>query len=150
MSLASPRLHQGIGLMPTTIQAVPAGMSTHLKNAAKRLRPGNFVRWARFRGENWVATLDSALASAADRGGVVHLWGHSWEIEQNSDWSNLERAFSLLAQYKDRACFVSNGVVWNLLGRSSAVPGAADNTQAVPSPSTLPSAVAEHESSSRA
>ena len=124
MSLAYPRLYQGIGLMPTTIQTVPAGMSTHFKNAAKRLQPGNFVRWARFRGESWVSTLDSVLAWAADRGGVVHLWGHSWEIEQNSDWFNLERAFSLLAQYKDRARFASNGQVWNLLGQSSDPSGA--------------------------
>lgn len=150
MSLASPRLHQGIGLMPTTIQAVPAGMSTHFKNAAKRLRPGNFVRWARFRGENWVATLDSVLARAADRGGVVHLWGHSWEIEQNNDWSSLELAFSLLARYKDCARFASNGDVWNLLGQSSAVPGVMDDTQAIASPSALPIAGAERESSSRA
>lgn len=150
MSLASPRLLEGIGLMPTTIQAVPAAMSTHLKNAAKRLRPGNFVRWASFRGENWVATLDSVLAWAADRGGVVHLWGHSWEIEQNDDWSNLDRAFSLLAQYKDRACFASNGDVWNLLGRSSAVPGASEDPQAIASPSALPIAGAEHETSVRA
>ena len=118
MSLAPPRSRQGIALMPTTVQAVPAGMSTYLKNAAKRLRPGNFVRWTRYRGDDWVETLESVLAFASQKGGVVHLWGHSWEIEQNQDWHNLERAFSMIAQYKDRATFATNGGIRNLFSGS--------------------------------
>lgn len=150
MSIDAPRLHQGICLMPTTVQAVPAGVSTHLKNSAKRFQPGNFVRWARFRGESWVATLDSVLAWAADRGGVVHLWGHSWEIEQNNDWSNLERAFSILAQYRECASFVSNGDLGNLLGQSSVLSCAANKTSAIVSPSSHPITGIDDENSSRA
>jgi hypothetical protein len=137
MSLSTPRSQSGIALMPTTIQAGPAGAMTYFKNAAKRLRPGNFLHWTRFRGDTWVATLDALLTSAAERGGVVHLWGHSFEIEQNKEWSNLDRAFSLLAQYKTRARFASNGELLNLLSRSPALPGTSDDTQALAPPSAL-------------
>jgi len=31
-----------------------------------------------------------------NNGGIWHLWGHSWEIEANSDWDKLESIFRLI------------------------------------------------------
>jgi peptidoglycan-N-acetylglucosamine deacetylase len=47
---------------------------------------------------NWdvlaMALFDQVLAA----GGVYHLWGHSWEIEQNCDWDRLERVLGYIAR----------------------------------------------------
>ncbi|HEX3081998.1 MAG TPA: glycosyltransferase, partial [Candidatus Saccharimonadia bacterium] len=59
------------------------------------------VRFARF---NPLAALDYLLNwdhlamamfdRAQSRGGVFHLWGHSWEIDANHDWTRLERVLT--------------------------------------------------------
>ncbi|MGD9531174.1 MAG: polysaccharide deacetylase family protein [Pseudonocardia sp.] len=47
---------------------------------------------------NWdilaMALFDQVLAT----GGVYHLWGHSWEIDQNRDWERLERVLGYIAR----------------------------------------------------
>jgi peptidoglycan/xylan/chitin deacetylase (PgdA/CDA1 family) len=116
MSLDPPRYDNGLWMMPTTIQAVPAGHARYLRNSIKRLRLSNLLRYARTRKVSWPATLEALLESSIRRGGVVHLWGHSWEIEQNSDWHNLDEAFALLARYRSAASFVSNGELPGRLG----------------------------------
>jgi peptidoglycan/xylan/chitin deacetylase (PgdA/CDA1 family) len=48
------------------------------------------------------------LAWALERGGVLHVWGHSWEIDQLGLWDELEAIFALLAAARDRVTFVDN------------------------------------------
>ena len=36
-----------------------------------------------------------------ERGGVFHIWGHSWEIEEQGNWKTLEDFFSYLAYRKE-------------------------------------------------
>jgi peptidoglycan/xylan/chitin deacetylase (PgdA/CDA1 family) len=122
MSLDAPSMRKGLWLMPTTMQAAPVGVPAHVRNILKRLHTGNLLRYARVLGGTWLATLDSLLKVASKRGGVLHIWGHSWEIEENSDWQNLDRAFSLLAQYKTVANFVSNGELPDRIGTHTLQP----------------------------
>lgn len=118
MSLDTPRVRHGMAIMPTTLQALSGGPFTFLKNSIKRARVGNLVRHAAVRRPGWVATLEAVLEIAAEQGGVVHLWGHSWEVEQHSQWQNLDRAFLLLARYRHKAGYFSNGELWNRLAPS--------------------------------
>jgi peptidoglycan/xylan/chitin deacetylase (PgdA/CDA1 family) len=37
----------------------------------------------------WDVLARSVFQEVATHGGVIHLWGHSWEIEQNNDWGRL-------------------------------------------------------------
>jgi peptidoglycan/xylan/chitin deacetylase (PgdA/CDA1 family) len=57
------------------------------------LRP---VRTGRFYW-NWdemaMALFDKVLAV----GGIYHLWGHSWEIDDHGDWARLERVFAYIS-----------------------------------------------------
>ena len=32
------------------------------------------------------------------RGGVFHLWGHSWEIENHKDWQRLEAVLKYISR----------------------------------------------------
>ena len=35
-----------------------------------------------------------------DKGGMFHLWGHSWEIQENDQWNNLIRFFKYINETK--------------------------------------------------
>ena len=111
MSLEAPRLRDGALLMPTTIQAVPAGLVTYARNSLKRLRPFNLIRYLRFKRENWVSTAETVLRRALDSGGVFHLWGHSWEIEEHQAWKDVERILAMLAACRERAVFGDNSAL---------------------------------------
>ena len=39
----------------------------------------------------WDLQAIALFERAKEKGGVFHLWGHSWEIEQHKDWGRLER-----------------------------------------------------------
>jgi peptidoglycan/xylan/chitin deacetylase (PgdA/CDA1 family) len=108
MSLEMPRMQDGVALMPTTVQAGPAGFSRVARNSLKRLRPMNLLRHVRYAKSDWVATAEAVLDHVLSRGGVFHFWGHSWEIDEMGQWQNLERVFAMLAQCKGRAVFTDN------------------------------------------
>jgi hypothetical protein len=48
------------------------------------------------------------LLQVCRRGGVFHLWGHSWEIAENKEWPQLERCLAYLGKHKDQALCVTN------------------------------------------
>jgi peptidoglycan/xylan/chitin deacetylase (PgdA/CDA1 family) len=79
--------------LPTTLQLYPHHRLTYAKNW---LRGGS---WSR-RGTSFgLALLDSSLdrllvrllERVAERGGLFHLWGHSWEIDELGLWDVLDR-----------------------------------------------------------
>jgi peptidoglycan/xylan/chitin deacetylase (PgdA/CDA1 family) len=45
-----------------------------------------------------------------ENGGVFHLWGHSWEIDKNNQWKQLEAFFEYISNREDVA-YVSNGAL---------------------------------------
>lgn len=49
--------------------------------------------------------------------GIFHLWGHSWEIDQQNDWKKLERVFSYIANHEDVE-YVSNSFLGKSVARS--------------------------------
>jgi peptidoglycan/xylan/chitin deacetylase (PgdA/CDA1 family) len=44
-------------------------------------------------------------------GGIFHLWGHSWELEQNNEWEKLDRVLQYLAHRKD-VLYITNGRIF--------------------------------------
>ena len=43
-------------------------------------------------------------------GGIYHLWGHSWEIEQRSDWNKLGRVLNYICG-RDDVQYMTNGEI---------------------------------------
>ena len=39
---------------------------------------------------DWYQIAKNTLDYVLENGGIWHLWGHSWEIEQNDDWEKLD------------------------------------------------------------
>jgi peptidoglycan/xylan/chitin deacetylase (PgdA/CDA1 family) len=78
--------------MPTTTHA--ASYRRDGWQAARRATsPFNLVRMWR----HWDVLARRVFEEAHKFGGVIHIWGHSWEIEKNSDWQRLSILLGELA-----------------------------------------------------
>jgi hypothetical protein len=109
LSFQRPRTRHGIALIPTTIQAYPHRTGSYLRNAAKRLSVDavwNLLRGSRAKG--WPAFAHMLLEQAADIGGVFHLWGHSWELEENGQWRVLDETLAAISEYRESASLLTN------------------------------------------
>jgi peptidoglycan-N-acetylglucosamine deacetylase len=75
--------------------------------SAYQLSGGN-IKKAYQISRNWdvlaMTMFDRVLAS----GGIFHLWGHSWEIDQNEDWDRLIRVFRYIGN-RPNVNYVENG-----------------------------------------
>ena len=111
MSLDFPRPHRnGLVEMPTTMQAFPQPVWNYAKNLAKRMALSNFMRYALHgRSREWAVLARRLVRRALQEGGVFHLWGHSWELEQTGQWARLQEVFGLLGELSDQAPCLSNG-----------------------------------------
>jgi glycosyltransferase involved in cell wall biosynthesis/peptidoglycan/xylan/chitin deacetylase (PgdA/CDA1 family) len=109
LSFNRPRAERGIAIMPTTLQACPNPMFTYVRNAVKRFRFKALWNLLLHRhGTDWAATALALLDHAQESGGVFHLWGHSWEIEEYQQWQALDRVFAAMAEYNGPATCVAN------------------------------------------
>ncbi len=77
--------------MPTSLQVYPHTDWTYIKNIAKARKAGRLFGYlSRFRGtENWVALGKILFDRVMEDGGIWHLYGHSWEIEELGLWTGL-------------------------------------------------------------
>jgi peptidoglycan/xylan/chitin deacetylase (PgdA/CDA1 family) len=82
-------------LMPTSVQAVPHRLVNYLRNLArcKAWRSLYHYLYDLRRYDDWVALAKRLFDDAVKSGGVWHLWGHSWEIEEMGLWNELECLF---------------------------------------------------------
>lgn len=60
----------------------------------------------------WGAQFQCALEKVAAKGGVAHLYLHSWEIDQNGEWDELENLFKAIIQHSLTP--VTNGYLFRL------------------------------------
>ena len=110
MSVDVPRQVGDLVVLPTTVQAHPHGWSAYVKNAAKRRSVGNLLAYVRAGvPADWVALLETQVNRVIAHGGLLHLWGHSWEIEQHGQWEAVERAISLLGRHAAAMPCLTNG-----------------------------------------
>jgi len=91
-----------------------AGTSVHVYNHKFGLDLLRLVRFAKFQPTRVLRCLEwDALAKAMfdhviDEGGIYHIWGHSWEIEQHSYWERLEEVFRYISANPE-VNYVTNG-----------------------------------------
>ena len=83
--------------LSTTLQFYPHDRFTYVKNLA---RGHLYERASGFelavRGASLAVTLRALLERAIARGGMFHLWGHSWELEEHDLWGELEAFFAIV------------------------------------------------------
>lgn len=64
---------------------------------------------------DWDALARRVFEEAYARGGVIHIWGHSWEVEENGDWQKLARLLGEVAA-RDGVTMVTNAELGERLG----------------------------------
>lgn len=112
VSLDFPRENAGLLVMPTTIQAYPHGLLSLAQNAARRAAFGNLWRLLVHGGSTeWPKLAKSLLRQALDSGGVFHLWGHSWELEESGQWQRLDEILRFMSGFVSQAPPATNGQI---------------------------------------
>jgi peptidoglycan/xylan/chitin deacetylase (PgdA/CDA1 family) len=109
LSVDFPQPKAGISLMPTTIQAFPHTGLAYARNLAKRFAFGNLRSYVLHgRSTDWLRLVESFQMLSLRKGGVFHLWGHSWEIEKQAQWRRLEEALRFMSQFTQEAPCLTN------------------------------------------
>jgi hypothetical protein len=110
LSIDFPRSRAGLLLLPTTVQAHSHRLGAYARNLARRAAVRNLWLFLHHgRTTDWLRLTRSLLTEIMHRGGVFHLWGHSWEIEANGQWLRLEAALRLLGAFARQAPALTNG-----------------------------------------
>jgi peptidoglycan-N-acetylglucosamine deacetylase len=88
--------------MPTTVQIFPHPRSNYLRNLARaRKLEGLQVYLAQSqRLGNWVELSKRLFDSVLQNGGIWHLYGHSWEIEELGLWEDLGKILDYVCKRK--------------------------------------------------
>jgi peptidoglycan-N-acetylglucosamine deacetylase len=72
------------------------------------------ARFSRFRplqvarGLRWDYLARAMFDEVVREGGIFHIWGHSWEIDQHGDWARLGDTFRYIGA-NPRVTYVTNG-----------------------------------------
>ena len=87
-------------LMPTTLQMYPHSVSAHFRNFAKR---GDWLKrlpafLIALSARDLASLLARLLDLADESAGLLHLWGHSLDIEMLGLWSTLDEFLAHVAE----------------------------------------------------
>ena len=96
--------------LETSLQAFSETRSVHLKHALKEFNfLGAFTYITKLHlAADWKELAIKLFDMAVETGGVWHLWGHSWEVEEYGLWEELEQIFQYVAG-REAVHYVSNG-----------------------------------------
>jgi peptidoglycan-N-acetylglucosamine deacetylase len=101
LSTAIPRCINGLCVIPTTIQVFPHGPYDYAKNTLKRFSaPVRLWCGRLLLSRDWLTLAKDMFLQTMASGGVFHLWGHSWEIEEQGQWENLESFLMTVCQWR--------------------------------------------------
>lgn len=103
--------------VPTTVQAVPHRRFSYVKNVARARKiegvPVFLTQLTRL--GNWAELGKSLFDSVLENGGIWHLWGHSWEIDELGLWSDLEEMLDYVCK-REGVTYIPN---WELIASSA-------------------------------
>jgi len=95
--------------MPVSLQVFPHMSMVHIKHAVKEGNIRGMVNWSTLWGmENNPVKLSRLIVdSIQNYGGVCHIWGHSWEIEQYGLWNMFEKILQQIA-HREQVHYLTN------------------------------------------
>ncbi|MCG8636149.1 MAG: polysaccharide deacetylase family protein [Desulfobacterales bacterium] len=94
----------------TSLQAFPERPAIHLRHGLKEFNfTGIYLYAAKLHlASNWESLAMNLFDLAAEKGGIWHLWGHSWEIEAYGLWKKLEAVFQYVSG-REQPLYMTNG-----------------------------------------
>ncbi|MGH1571177.1 polysaccharide deacetylase family protein [Methylobacterium sp. P31] len=109
-STERPRRSGGIFVMPTSMQVFPHRHTAIMRNLVKRYSFVNLLRYfCLYSSGEWLRTAEAFIRHVSAGGGLFHIWGHSWEIEQLNLWSRLEELLSFISSWSGSCSSATNG-----------------------------------------
>lgn len=91
---------------PTTVHAY-----SHLVDIPQAVHYGKLkpaATWGMY--SHWERLAERLFDEVLAKGGVFHLWGHSWEVERNNDWPALRRILKYISRRPGVSYVVNGGV----------------------------------------
>ncbi len=99
--------------VPTSVQVFPHPRLAYVKNLLRAFHFGHswlhIARPSRLR--DWVSLAKAMFDSVIERGGIWHLYGHSWEIHQQGLWDSLSDVLSYVARREGVLYLPNNGIL---------------------------------------
>jgi peptidoglycan-N-acetylglucosamine deacetylase len=107
--------------MPTSLLAYPNLWKLYAKNLLRdRNIRGLFTYGTQFiREDNWVTVGKALFDRVLREGGIWHLYGHSWQIEELGLWDELKQMLDYVSN-REGVTYVSNRGVLNFLPANKA------------------------------
>ena len=101
--------------MGTTVYARNLSFHSYRKHFRGWQDPKLF--WFMLRNNHFLKSWDQVAIEVLDfirlNGGIWHLWGHSWEINQNNDWHKLEHVLNKVQSVSKEVRMVDNSELIN-------------------------------------
>lgn len=128
LSTRFPVRRAGLFIVPTTVQTTLHHWTAYVRNCAKRLDSRNMANFILYgRGRNWTEIARSMVQVVGKCGGAFHLWGHSWEIEEQQQWLQLDSILRELRELRGTvpcACITNSGLITFACADSNRMVGA--------------------------
>ena len=135
-ALDPERMLGSLVMMPTTVQAYPHGWAAFARNAMKRMAFVNLWRIVvHGRTTDWPKLAQRMLHYALDNGGVFHLWGHSWELDEANQWKRLDDVLQIMKEAIAGVPSLENG---EIAERFLTVSSPGDGSLSDESPTAIP------------
>jgi peptidoglycan/xylan/chitin deacetylase (PgdA/CDA1 family) len=101
--------------MPTSVHVYPHSRFEYFRNLARAWDVRRTKAYATHFGcaENWVELAKILFDSVLQSGGLWHLYGHSWEIEELDLWDELKELLDYVSN-RSGVLYLANGPVVNL------------------------------------
>ena len=95
--------------LPTTTQVYPHTRVEYLRNIAKARKLGRLHDYVTRLGlgDDWVEIGKKLFDRVLHEGGIWHLWGHSWEIDQLGLWDEFAQMLDYVCRRQD-VLYVNN------------------------------------------
>ena len=104
---------------PTSLQLYPHLRLTYFRNLTRRTNLNGIARYvlSLHLQTDLMKLTELLLDEISTNGGMFHLWGHSWEIEEKGLWQMTENVMRMLADRKDlhkltNGDLISNHLIW--------------------------------------
>ena len=109
--------------MPVSIQAFPHAAGIRLRHAVRYANARGLTSWLiRHRGvSDWAGLALSMFRSVVEHGGVFHLWGHGWELEERRLWDELEGLVREISRHPNVSYLTNTGTWFTLQQRHERV-----------------------------
>jgi len=103
-------------MIPTTMIALQHPIYIQLGHVIRRKNWQGLVDFLQIGvNKSWVDIACSFFEKFLQRGGIYHLWGHSWEIEEHNLWDDLRQVFKIISHHKNVTYLTNSELITKLI-----------------------------------